>query len=99
MAEYEVLSENEKDDIIVAFVLAQERDKYCHELNLQRYIAMLEKLEPGEWRARIEKLKNETEQRLAEVNSILEATKNQIPPPGRIEAARQRLKAASAWPT
>ena len=91
MAEYMVLSKDEKDDIIVAFMLGQERDKYCHELNSERYKKILESAEPGEWRNKIEKLLKETEQRLVEVNSIIETTKNQMPPPARIEAAKKRL--------
>ena len=89
----EVLSEDEKDDIIVAFMLSQERDKYCHELNKARYEAMLKTLEDGDWKNRVAKLREETLKRLEEVNSIIEATKPQLPPPRRISAARQRLLA------
>ncbi|MBA7557137.1 hypothetical protein ES705_49871 [subsurface metagenome] len=90
MSEYLVLSQDEQDDIIVSFMLGQERDKYCHELNLQRYTEMLKTLEAGEWRDRVSKLKSETVSRLAEVNSIINVTKPQMPPLERITAAKQR---------
>ena len=97
----EVLSEDEKEDIIVTFMLNQERDKYCHELNKARYEAMLKKLSDGDWKNRVAKLYEETLRRLEEVNSIIEATKPQLPPRARILAARERLarKESRRWPT
>jgi hypothetical protein len=38
---YSVLSQDEQDEIIVNTVLAQERDHFSHELNIQRYSDML----------------------------------------------------------
>lgn len=92
--EYQVLSQDEQDDIVVSFMLSQERDKYCHELNLQRYTGMLEKLEPGKWRDQVLKLQADTVSRLAEINSIIEASKGQMPPAGRKTAAEQRIATA-----
>lgn len=91
MSEYQVLSQDEQDDIIVSFMHGQERDKYCHELNLQRYTEMLKTLEAGKWRDRVLKLQEETNSRLAEVNSIIDVTKAQMPTPEHIAAAKQRL--------
>ena len=88
---YRVLSQEEQDDIIVAYMLSQERDKYCHELNLARYNAM-ERSANGDWGDRINKLKAETEVRLAEVNSVIAETEKQLPPRERLEAAIIRLK-------
>ena len=88
---YRVLSQEEQDDIIVAYMLSQERDKYCHELNLARYAAM-ERSANGDWGDRISKLKAETEVRLAEVNSVIAETEKQLPPQERLEAAIIRLK-------
>ncbi|KKM64549.1 hypothetical protein LCGC14_1500320 [marine sediment metagenome] len=93
---YQVLTQDEQDDIKVSFLLSQERDKYCHELNLERYAAMLEALEDGEWKTRVTKLHDETAGRLAEVDSIIAATLPQMPASERIEAAKLRLKAAAA---
>ncbi|MBA7571863.1 hypothetical protein ES708_13632 [subsurface metagenome] len=92
--EYQILSQEEQDDIIVSFMLGQERDKYCHELNLQRYTEMLKTLKAGEWRDRVSKLEGETVSRLAEVNSIIGVTTPQMPSPERITAAKQRIEAA-----
>ncbi len=93
MADYQVLSQDEQDDIIISFMLAQERDKYCHELSLQRYATMLKTLGAGEWHDRISKLQAETVSRLAEVNSIIDATRAQMPPLDRIAVAKARLVA------
>ena len=101
MAEYTVLSEDEKDDVIVTFMLSQEKDKYCHELNKARYEAMLKTLEDGDWKNRVTRLYEETLKRLEEVNSIIEATKPQLPSPEKISFAKKRLLARESrtWPT
>ena len=93
MADYQVLSQDEQDDIVVGFMLSQERDKFCHELNLGRYESMLPGLPDGEWKERVTQLRSETANRLVEVNSIIEASINKLPPPERLELARQRLQA------
>jgi len=94
--EYQLLTQDEQDDIKVAFMLSQERDKYCHELNKERYEAMLQTLEDGEWKKRVEKLHAETVSRLAEVDSIIAATLPQMPSQERIDASMVRLEAAKA---
>lgn len=43
---YSVLSQDEQDEIIVNTVLAQERDHFSHELNIQRYSDMLAAMPP-----------------------------------------------------
>ncbi|MBA7653876.1 hypothetical protein ES703_61739 [subsurface metagenome] len=93
MADYQVLSQDEQDDIVVSFMLSQERDKFCHELNLGRYDSMLPSLPDGEWKARVTDLRSETANRLAEINSIIEASKKGMPPAARLEAAKLRLQA------
>lgn len=94
MSDYQVLSQEEQDDIIVSFMLSQEKDKYCLELNLQRYTEMLKTLEGGQWRDRVEKLQAESTSRLAEIDSIIEVTKAQMPPSERIDTAKARISAA-----
>ncbi|MBA7541718.1 hypothetical protein ES705_34034 [subsurface metagenome] len=91
MSVYQVLSQENQDDIIVSFMLSQERDKYCLELNLERYTVMLKTLGAGKWRDQVVKLQAESTSRLAEVDSIIEASKAQMPPPGRLAATEQRL--------
>jgi len=93
MANYQVLEQDEQDDIIVSFMLAQERDKFCHELNLTRYNKILAAAEEGAWKKRISHLKGETVMRLAEVDSIIEAAKSELPSPARLNAAKGRVKA------
>ena len=94
MSAYQVLSQGDQDDITVSFMLSQEQEKYCLELNLQRYEKMLRTLEAGTWRVQIEKLQTDSTSRLAEVNSIVEATKAQMPSAERISAAVARLQAS-----
>lgn len=89
---YTVLNQDEQDEIIVSFMLAQERDKFCHELNLQRYNTILKNTKEDEWKNKIGQIHADTTKRLVEVDSIIEATKPQMPPAARIEAAKQRLK-------
>ena len=91
MTDYQVLSQDEQDDTIVAFMLSQERDKFCHELNLQRYKNILNKAKKSEWASRIAGLHADTLKRLAEIDSIIEATRPQMPLAKRLEAAKQRL--------
>ncbi|GAJ07223.1 unnamed protein product [marine sediment metagenome] len=74
---------------------SQERDKYCHKLNLERYAAMLPTLEDGTWKTRVTKLHADTASRLAEVDSIIAATLPQMPSAERIAAALTRLQAAA----
>lgn len=93
MADYQVLSQDEQDEIAVSFMLSQERDKFCLELNSARFDEMLKTLEDGEWKTRVAQLRAETSKRLVEVNSIIEATKPTMPPSARVEAAKLRLKA------
>ena len=91
---YQILTEDEQDDIMVGFLRSQERDSFAHEWNKARYEAMLSTLEDGDFKVRITKLHAETAARLAEVNSIIEATLPQMPTAGRIKAALARLNAA-----
>lgn len=92
----ELMTQDEKDEIVVEFFLAQERDSYCHTLNLERYDQMLQGLPEGEWRKRIEQLRADTVKRLQEVNSIMAATERQMPPKARIDQALLRMKQKEA---
>lgn len=95
---YLVLDTDEQDDMIVAFMLGQENDKHSHDLNLARYEKMIETLPEGTWKDRVTHLRDETAERIAQVDSIIEATVTlgQMPPVGRITNAKARLKAAQA---
>jgi len=89
---FHVLSQDEQDEMMAAFLLAQERDEFSHQVNLDRYERMLSSLPPGQWRDRIQRLRDETAQRLTEVRSILEATEPQLPPENRLKLAVDRLR-------
>jgi hypothetical protein len=91
--EYKMLTEEEKDDTKVSFLLGQERDKFSHELNLERFNLMLKTLPPGPFRDRIQQLKTDTESRLVEVNGIIAASEAQMPALESIAAAKVRLAA------
>lgn len=87
-SKYKALSQDEMDQILVEFYRATERDLFCHEVNLERYQEMLKTIPEGLWRERITQLAVETEARIAEVQSVLEATKlKQLPPEARFKAA------------
>lgn len=90
---YLVLSQDEQDDMLVQTLLAQERDHCAHQLNLERFEAMLGGLPSGPWRERIQQLRDETVVRLREVESIMEALEPQVPAGTRRTAALTRIRA------
>ena len=90
---YQILTDDEKDEITVAFMEAQERDKFCHELNMERYDDILTSLPEGDFRKKITNLRTETQSRLDEVNPIIVSTQKQMPDAARVTAAQARLKA------
>ncbi len=92
---YQILTEDEQDDIKVSFLRSQERDKYCHEINKERAATMLLTLPDGEVKAKITKFHADTISRLVEVDSIIAATLPQMPSQERIDAAIARLKTAA----
>jgi DNA-directed RNA polymerase subunit F len=89
--QYQVLTQDEQDDIVVEFMKAQERDLFCHQINAERYEKMLRTLPAGDWKTRVEKLHKDTKARMAEVSSIIEGTKPQMPLATRLAAATKRL--------
>jgi len=47
MENYEILTQEEQDEIVVSYLHSQERDEYCHEINLNRFNEMLATLPAG----------------------------------------------------
>ena len=90
---YQILDKDEQDDIIVSFMLSQERDQFCHEINLARYDKILLNETEGEWKNKVTKLRADTSQRLKEVMSIISASKANMPSAERIATALARIKA------
>jgi hypothetical protein len=90
--QYQLLTQEEQDEIIATFLKAQERDLFTHRLNLQRFEAMLPSLPAGEFKQRIQQLRNETIDRIGEVEAIIEKTLPQAPPVERMQAAIARVE-------
>jgi len=77
---YLVLTDQEKNDIVVAFLLAQERDHFCHSINLDRYNNILKTISTDDpFYSRVQQLQKETVERLNEVTAILTTTATQLP--------------------
>ena len=91
--EYTLLTEEEQDDIIVTFMQAQERDAFCHQINMERYDSMLVELPDDAFKKKIQGLMDETAGRLGEVTGIINATVKQMPDSVRIAASVARIKA------
>lgn len=94
---YQLLTQDEQDDMLAQTLLAQERDLFMHTVNRERYQAIIEDQQtPAEFLERVITLRNETDGRLAEVGAIVRALNLQLPPPERLEAARTRILARRA---
>ena len=77
--EFQFTSTVEQTLTLVEFLAAQERDLYCHQFNLQRYDAMLADASiNGAFRSKIEQLRAETVERIAEVSAIIRHTIPQL---------------------
>jgi len=92
MQPFKVISADEQDDIVVGFMLAQERDVFCHDLNQTRYTALLTTLPAGPFREKIQGLLDSTIARKAEVEAIIAETDKQLPSVGRMNASILRVK-------
>jgi hypothetical protein len=88
-----LMSDEEKDDVIVSFMRGQEQDRYCLLLNRDRYDAMLKVIPEGKWRDQIEELHQQTLSRLEQLDSIIAASLPQMPPDERVQAAMARITA------
>ena len=93
---YKLLTDDEKNDTMAAFLHSQERDHHSHTINLARFTAMLVDLPEGPFRERIKHLKAETEMRLQEVEAIITNSEFQMPSTDDLTAAMGRLKARDA---
>ena len=93
---FKALSQDEQDDIVVAYFTGLERDKFSHEINLNRFDAMLPNLPDGDFKKRISELRADTASRLVEVDALIAATEAQIPPADRLTASQQRISSKAA---
>lgn len=90
------LTDDEQIDVIIQTYKASEMDLFVHQTNKARFAAMLLALSPGVWRTKIETLLTDTNSRLVEVQSVLDATTSQLPAPADITASLARLAAKEA---
>jgi hypothetical protein len=91
--EFLLLSQEERDEMLAATLLAQERDLFMHRANKERFGRILANGATGEFRQRVQQLHDETNQRISEVTQIIEALKPELPPVTRLKAAAERIKA------
>lgn len=71
---YKILGKREQKKVVREYLLQQEREHYCHAINLARYAELLRVLPDGEFRTRIGQLHAECQARMAEVEAIVKAT-------------------------
>lgn len=91
---YQVLTQDEQDDILTEFLHVQEQDLFCHNLNRERYENILadKDLEAGAFKNRITDLYNTTLDRINEVTTIINSSLKQLPPADRLAASISRLQ-------
>lgn len=90
--QFKTLTQEEMDDMLVSTLKAQEVDLYIHTVNKQRYEEMLKTMEEGEFKSRVQHLLQETDTRITEVNTILNALEKQLPIQSRVDASILREK-------
>ncbi len=89
---YKILRQTDMDDIVVSFLLSQERDQYCHEINLARFDSMLNAMSANHpFKSQIQKLRDDTASRLDEVKRIITATEAQLPTGAAMTDAKTRV--------
>ena len=93
---YDLISQEEQDNMLVQTLRSQQMDHYVHSLNAARYRSIIASAADGPWKGRITEMLAETESRIGEVESIVAALLPQMPPEGRKVAAVARIKAAEA---
>ena len=96
--EYKYLSLDERDDMLVATMQAQERDLFMHTINLERFEAIIA-AEASPFTTRIAEEIPILKSRIAEVSVIIAALEPQMPPKARADMSAARLKAREAAAT
>jgi len=87
------ITAEEKEDMLIQTLKAQEMDLYIHNLNKERYQDMLPNLPEGPFKVRIEGEINTIDSRLVEVNAVITALDKQIPVGTDVAVVMARLKA------
>ena len=93
--DYILLQENEKHEQIANFILAQEKDHHSHTGNLRRFKKILVAIPDCPFKDRIQKLHDDTMDRIMEVEAIIDATisDSEFPKVEHLTAALDRLEA------
>ena len=89
--DYVLLSDDSKVEALAGFLHGQEQDHYLHTINRDRYRVLLERLAECPFRDRIQRLHDETCERLGEVEAIIVATRPSLPGADELRAAMARL--------
>ena len=97
--QYRHLSLDERDDMLVATMQAQERDLFTHTINLERFEAIAAAGAASPFTTRIAAEIPVVRSRIAEVSAIIAALEPQMPPKARADTAAARLKAREAAAT
>jgi ferritin-like metal-binding protein YciE len=98
------LNQRDRDRNWVEHLESNERDYYWHQRNAARYTALLATLEDGEFKNRITQLLADTNDRIQEVDAIINAMQTETEAPsddtiaeivGEIRSERARAKGAN----
>lgn len=93
--EYLTLTDDEKHDIQISYLAAQERDHYCHTINKERFETILKDPQVSpDLRRRTQELLSQTKDRLHEVTHYMEKMRAALPETPHREAALTRFQAA-----
>jgi hypothetical protein len=76
---YIVLNEDEKNEILINTLLAQERDHFCYERNVERYTNLIPTLPEGEYKDKISALLITEQKALENTEATLAHTQAQLP--------------------
>jgi len=99
---YKLLTDDDKDEIMAQFLLAQERDIYCHEVNVVRFEKMIAKLKERDdfdeiknkqFYKLLERNTSDTKDRIVEIEAIIECSDKDMPSIERMKKAMERVKA------
>ena len=95
MDDYDLLTDDEADEILAELLYVQERDLFSHRTNRERYISLLadESIKQSpQFVSRLQNLLEQTDARILEVESIRNAIKPQLPDRTRLLSAYARVK-------
>ena len=78
-------SERTQLKVLVEFLEAQERDHYVHIKNKERYTNLLLTVPEGAYKIRLQKLLADVNEKIEQVEAIIEVTQAQLPVNGEVD--------------